>query len=103
MDIAWIGLFSAADWPAPLGAKLETTSFFHRVIETVDRPAGRLIAVPVYMDADILYYRFLIRSENETYSVDQTVILSFQSDRIHLFEPEADNHKFKRLRHKGYP
>jgi len=56
MDIAWIGLFSAAEWLMPL-EDIDTAPFFKTVIEKVDRPAGQLLALPVYMDAGILYYR----------------------------------------------
>lgn len=74
MDIAWIGLFSAADWLMPLEADMDTTPFFGQVIDTVDRFNGRLIALPVYMDAGVLYYRKdLVKAPPDTW---QTLIAS---------------------------
>jgi multiple sugar transport system substrate-binding protein len=57
MDVAWLGLFAASDWLAPLEADLEAAPFFQRVINLVDRYQGHLMALPVYLDAGILYYR----------------------------------------------
>jgi multiple sugar transport system substrate-binding protein len=57
MDVAWLGLFAASDWLAPLEDDLEAAPFFQRVINLVDRYQGHLMALPVYLDAGILYYR----------------------------------------------
>lgn len=57
MDVAWIGLFVASGWLAPLADDLQAAPFFERVIEMVDRHQGQLMALPVYLDAGILYYR----------------------------------------------
>ena len=57
MDVAWVGLFAAAGWLEPLGEDLDRTSFFQGVIQSVDTMDGKLIALPVYMDGGVLYYR----------------------------------------------
>ena len=57
MDVAWMGLFVASDWLEPLDDKVDATPFFQRVIELVDRHQGRLMAVPIYLDGGVLYYR----------------------------------------------
>jgi multiple sugar transport system substrate-binding protein len=57
MDVAWVGLFADADWLEPLGADLDLTPFFKTVIQSVDTLDGKLIALPVYMDGGVLYYR----------------------------------------------
>jgi multiple sugar transport system substrate-binding protein len=57
MDVAWIGLFSAAEWLAPIQEDVDGRPFFQRVLDSVDRRSGELIALPVYMDAGVLYYR----------------------------------------------
>ena len=57
MDVAWIGMFAAAGWLEPLGNDVDATPFFQTVIHSVDTMDGRLIALPVYMDGGVLYYR----------------------------------------------
>ena len=57
MDVAWVGLFAAAGWLEPLGKDFDRTPFFQTVIHSVDTMDGRLIALPVYMDGGVLYYR----------------------------------------------
>ena len=57
MDVGWLGLFVASDWLAPLEDDVEAAPFFQRVIKMVDRHQGQLMALPVYLDAGILYYR----------------------------------------------
>jgi len=56
MDVAWVGLFAAAGWLRPLGT-IDTEPFFEQVVEQVDKYNGKLLALPVYMDAGLLYYR----------------------------------------------
>ena len=57
MDVAWVGLFAAAGWLEPLGKDFDRTPFFQTIIHSVDTMDGRLIALPVYMDGGVLYYR----------------------------------------------
>lgn len=57
MDVAWVGLFAAAGWLEPLGENFDSSAFFHTVIQSVDTMEGKLIALPVYMDGGVLYYR----------------------------------------------
>jgi multiple sugar transport system substrate-binding protein len=57
MDVAWLGLFAASHWLEPLENGVEAAPFFQRVINLVDRQHGHLIALPVYLDCGLLYYR----------------------------------------------
>ncbi len=62
MDIVWIGQFAASGWleglePMMAVDNFETSPFFSRVIDLADTYEGRLIALPVYVDAGLLYYR----------------------------------------------
>ncbi len=56
MDVAWVGLFTASGWCHPI-ENVETDAFFERVLDLVDRHEGVLMALPVYMDGGLLYYR----------------------------------------------
>ena len=57
MDVAWVGLFAAASWLEPLGEDLDHSPYFQAVIQSVDTMEDKLIALPVYMDGGVLYYR----------------------------------------------
>ena len=57
MDVAWVGLFAAARWLEPLGEDFDHSPFFQTVLQSVDIMDGKLIALPVYMDGGVLYYR----------------------------------------------
>jgi multiple sugar transport system substrate-binding protein len=57
MDVAWIGLFSAAGWLQPLDASIDPAPFFPEIVKRADTHRGKLVALPVYVDAGILYYR----------------------------------------------
>lgn len=57
MDVAWVGLFAAAGWLEPLGDDFDRSPFFQTVIQSVDIMDGKLVALPVYMDGGVLYYR----------------------------------------------
>lgn len=56
MDVAWLGLFAASNWLTPL-ASIDRSDFFAQIIDLVDMHDGQLLALPVYLDAGLLYYR----------------------------------------------
>ena len=62
MDVAWLAQFAASGWLEPLDAhaqasQLKTGVFFQKVLNLADRYQGQLIALPVYVDGGLLYYR----------------------------------------------
>jgi len=62
MDIIWIAQFAASGWLEGLDGyaardRFDLGSFFPDMIEQVDRFQGNLVALPVYVDAGLLYYR----------------------------------------------
>jgi len=57
MDVAWLGLFVASHWLEPLDNRVDAAPFFQRVVNLVDRQQGHLMALPVYLDCGLLYYR----------------------------------------------
>ncbi len=62
MDVVWIPQFAASHWLEPLNSYLKRDSqilkgFFKNVIKTVDVYHQNIIALPVYIDGGILYYR----------------------------------------------
>ncbi len=60
MDVAWAGQFAASDWLADLGeytSPRDLDAFFARVVREADHYDGTLIALPVYIDGGVLYYR----------------------------------------------
>ncbi len=62
MDVVWLAQFAASGWLLPLDeqlrrAGLDEDLFFSRVMELVDHYRGRLVALPVYVDGGLLYYR----------------------------------------------
>jgi multiple sugar transport system substrate-binding protein len=56
MDVAWLGLFAASNWLTPL-EQVDRSAFFTQVLNLVDIHDGQLLALPVYLDAGLLYYR----------------------------------------------
>jgi multiple sugar transport system substrate-binding protein len=62
MDVIWIAQFAASDWLLPLtplieSSNLDTSDFFESVIIQIDQHSGEFVALPVYNDCGILYYR----------------------------------------------
>jgi multiple sugar transport system substrate-binding protein len=57
MDVAWLVLIAASGWLEPLEGKVDPGPFFPGIIERADTYQGRLAALPVTVDAGVLYYR----------------------------------------------
>ncbi len=58
MDVAWIGQMAAADWLEPLDARgVDAAAYFPKIVDLADTHQRDLIALPVYVDAGMLYYR----------------------------------------------
>jgi multiple sugar transport system substrate-binding protein len=62
MDVVWVAQFAASGWLAPLhpyvGKNIfESEILFEPVVGQVDRYGGQWIALPVYVDCGILYFR----------------------------------------------
>lgn len=63
MDVAWLSQFAASGWLSPLDGFLSaagsggTGAFFDRILKTTDMFDGKVVALPVYVDGGLLYYR----------------------------------------------
>jgi len=56
MDVAWVGTWAASGWLEPLPSPANN-AFMPEVLQATDVFNGRLLALPVYLDAGLLYYR----------------------------------------------
>ena len=62
MDVAWVAQFAASKWLEPLDEYIQKdiidlSLFFENVVTLVDKYEDKLIALPVYIDGGLLYYR----------------------------------------------
>lgn len=62
MDIAWIPQFAASNWLENLGPHIEADNydlrnFWANMLQSADTYKGKLIALPVFIDAGVFYYR----------------------------------------------
>lgn len=62
LDVAWLGQFAASGWLEPLDEYIEregvdTSAFFPKVLAQADTYQGQVVALPVYVDGGLLYYR----------------------------------------------
>jgi multiple sugar transport system substrate-binding protein len=62
MDVIWIGQFAASNWLEPLDEyvrkdKIKLDVFFQNILNLADRYKNKLVALPVYIDGGLLYYR----------------------------------------------
>lgn len=64
MDVAWVALFAHSNWLEPL-KNIDSSPYFEEIIRTVDTYRGNLIALPVYLDGGLLYFRRDLLQENQ--------------------------------------
>ena len=62
MDVAWIAQFAASNYLEPLDSyirenNLDLNVFFSNVVNLVDKYNDKIIALPIYVDGGVLYYR----------------------------------------------
>jgi len=63
MDIAWIAQFAASNWLLPLNhyikreKNFDINNLFIQIVNQVDVYKGKIIALPVYVDCGLLYFR----------------------------------------------
>jgi multiple sugar transport system substrate-binding protein len=62
MDVVWVAQFAASGWLMPITNNIESDDlnlgvFFESIISAVDTYNGEIIALPVYNDCGLLYYR----------------------------------------------
>jgi multiple sugar transport system substrate-binding protein len=56
MDIAWLGLFARSGWLLPFGA-VDREPFLSQILQQADVVENELVALPVFLDVGVLYYR----------------------------------------------
>jgi multiple sugar transport system substrate-binding protein len=63
LDVAWLAQFAASGWLAPLEPYLtkdgcvDRGAFFPHILALADTYEGKLVALPVFLDGGLLYYR----------------------------------------------
>ncbi|MBN1384495.1 MAG: ABC transporter substrate-binding protein [Elusimicrobia bacterium] len=62
MDVVWVKQFAASGWLEPLDdfmnkEKFDKSLYFQRILKSVDVYNNSIIALPVYVDGGLLYYR----------------------------------------------
>jgi multiple sugar transport system substrate-binding protein len=63
LDVAWLAQFAASRWLTPLGPYLakdgcvDRSAFFPHILALADTYEGNLVALPVFIDGGLLYYR----------------------------------------------
>jgi multiple sugar transport system substrate-binding protein len=58
LDVGWIGQIASAGWLESLGEYgIDPTPFYGGIISLADTVDGKFIALPVYVDGGLLYYR----------------------------------------------
>jgi multiple sugar transport system substrate-binding protein len=68
MDVAWVAQIAASGWLVDLHGFIQADSidldkFYQNVIELADRYQDKLLALPVYVDGGLLYYRVDLLNE----------------------------------------
>ncbi|MBD3216679.1 MAG: extracellular solute-binding protein [candidate division Zixibacteria bacterium] len=66
MDVAWLAQIAASGWLEPLNTetdRIKTEAFFENILNLADRYNGKLMALPVYVDGGVLYYRMDLLEE----------------------------------------
>ncbi len=62
MDVVWVGQFAASGWLLPLQEYMkedgfDSSIFFSSVFDRADTFRGAVVALPVYVDTGIMFYR----------------------------------------------